>query len=221
MKTRRFFLLLLCIATFAAASAFRYAGVLSDCTSVFMDKMNVLYIGLDNPATISAPGIDADKVSVTITGGSVVHTHGTHYVVRVSSGTEATITIGYKNGTTLTPLSNYKFRVKRVPDPYAYVNTVKGFGQMTKAELQNIHGVFAKMENFDFDLKFEVVSFDLTTLADGKYVTKKANGPGVTQEMTTILNNAKPGDRLFFENVTVKGPDGTLRKVPGTTIVVK
>jgi hypothetical protein len=118
-------------------------------------------------------------------------------------------------------MGSFKFRVKRVPDPVAYVGTLKADGQMTKAELMGQSGVFARMENFDFDLKFTVVSFVMSMSINGVFVEKKANGPGITPEMKTMLGGAKPGNKVFFEQVTVKGPDGTLRKIPGVNIKVK
>ena len=36
---------------------------------VSADKMNVLYIGVDNPMSISVPGVSNDKVKVVIEGG--------------------------------------------------------------------------------------------------------------------------------------------------------
>jgi len=73
-------------------------------------------------------------------------------------------------------MGTFKFRVKRVPDPVAYVGTLKADGQMTKAELMGQSGVFARMDNFDFDLKFQVVSFVLSMSINGVYVDKKSNG---------------------------------------------
>jgi hypothetical protein len=118
-------------------------------------------------------------------------------------------------------MGQFKFRVKRVPDPVCYVGNLKADGQMSKSELQGQSGVFARMENFDFDLKFQVVSFVMSMSINGVFVEKKANGPGITPEMKAMLAGAKPGNKVFFEQVNVKGPDGTLRKIPGVNIKVK
>jgi hypothetical protein len=118
-------------------------------------------------------------------------------------------------------LGVYKFRVKRVPDPVAYVGTLKADGSMTKAELLSQSGVFARMENFDFDLKFTVISFEMALVVGGKWKELKANGPAVTPEMKAELRNVVAGDKVLFNKVTVKGPDGTLRKIPGVMINVR
>ena len=196
--------------------------VASPSAAVFLEKMNVFYIGVDNPITISAAGVAPSSLSPSFTGGTL-KSNGKpgSYIVNVSGGTEATLNIGAKLNGSNKSMGSFKFRIKRVPDPVCYVGSLKADGSMSKSELLGQAGVFAKMENFDFDLKFTVVSFVLSISINGVFVEKKSMGPGITAEMRTMMGGAKPGNRVFFEQVTVKGPDGTLRKIPGVNIKVK
>jgi gliding motility-associated protein GldM len=196
--------------------------VAAPSAAVFLEKMNVFYIGVDNPITISAAGVSAGDLQPSIVGGSM-RPGGKpgQYIVTVSTGTKATINVGAKLNGVQKSMGAFDFRIKRVPDPVAYVGSIKGDGQMTKAELNTASGVFARMENFDFDLSFSVVSFVMSMNVNGVFVEKKANGPAITPEMKTLLSGAKPGNKVFFEQITVKGPDGSLRKIPGVNIKVK
>lgn len=196
--------------------------VAAPSAAVFLQKMNVFYIGVDNPITISAAGVAPGDLQPSITGGNMRSSGKPgEYIVTVSSGTKATINVGAKLNNVQKSMGSFEFRIKRVPDPVAYVGSIKGDGQMTKAELNGASGVFARMENFDFDLSFTVMSFVMSMNVNGVFVEKKANGPAITPEMKTLLAGAKPGNKVFFEQVTVKGPDGTLRKIPGVNIKVK
>jgi gliding motility-associated protein GldM len=196
--------------------------VAAPSAAVFLEKMNVFYIGVDNPIQISAAGVAPSDLQPSLTGGTMTSAGKPgSYIVRVSQGTKATLNVSAKlNGGTKS-MGAFEFRVKRVPDPVAFVGSIKGDGQMTKSELQNQSGVFARMENFDFDLSFKVVSFVMSINVNGVFVEKKANGPGITPEMKSLLGGAKPGNKVFFEQITVQGPDGTLRKIPGVNIKVK
>jgi gliding motility-associated protein GldM len=196
--------------------------VAAPSAAVFLEKMNVFYIGVDNPITISAAGVAPGDLQPSITGGSMrpAGKPGS-YIVTVSQGTKATINVGAKLNGVQKSMGSFEFRVKRVPDPVAYVGSIKGDGQMTKAELNSASGVFARMEGFDFDLSFSVVSFVMSMNVNGVFVEKKGNGPAITGEMKSLLAGAKPGNKVFFEQVTVKGPDGSLRKIPGVNIKVK
>lgn len=197
--------------------------VAKPAAAVSPDKMNVFYIGVDNPVTITAAGVAPENLSVNISGGggSISGSRG-KYVVKVSTPGECNVSVSAKYGTTSKPMgAPFKFRVKRVPDPVAYVGAIKGDGIMTKAEVAGIRGVFAKMENFDFDLSFTVVSFVMSMNVNGVYVDYKASGPSVTADMSKLLGSAKTGTKVFFEQINVKGPDGSVRKIPGVNIKVK
>lgn len=196
--------------------------VAAPSAAVFLEKMNVFYIGVDNPISISAAGVSAGDLQPSITGGTMSPSGKPgSYIVRVSGGTKATINVGAKLNGVQKSMGAFEFRIKRVPDPVAYVGAIKGDGQMTKGELQSASGVFARMENFDFDLSFKVISFIMSMNVNGVFVEKKGNGPAITGEMKTLLGGAKPGNKVFFEQVTVQGPDGTMRKIPGVNIKVK
>jgi gliding motility-associated protein GldM len=197
--------------------------VAAPSAAVSPTKMNVFYIGVDNPVTISAAGVAPSDLQPTFAGGGSMTSAGKpgEYVVRVNSGTEATINVSAKINGASKSMGAFKFRVKRVPDPVAYLGSIKGDGQMTKSELSAASGIFARMDNFDFDLSFKVVSFVMSMSVNGVFAEKKANGPALSGEMKSLLAGAKPGAKVFFEQITVQGPDGTLRKIPGVNIKVK
>src|SRR5215213_10322480 len=90
--------------------------------SIALDKMNVLYIGVDNPVTIAASG-GAEQIQPSIAGGggSLAKVGSGKYIARVSSITDACrITVNVSGKTA----GAADFRVRTIPDPVA---TVGGF----------------------------------------------------------------------------------------------
>lgn len=197
--------------------------VAAPSAAVSPTKMNVFYIGVDNPVSISAAGVAPTDLQPSFAGNGSCVSAGKpgEYTVRVSGGTEATINVTAKINGASKSMGAFKFRVKRVPDPVAYLGTIKGDGQMTKGELSAAAGIFARMDNFDFDLSFKVVSFVMSMSVNGVFGEKKANGAALSPEMKSMLAGAKVGSKVYFEQITVQGPDGTLRKIPGVNIKVK
>ena len=59
--------------------------------AVMLDKMNVFYIGVDNPVTIGSP-TGWDKTNVNMTGGVITGT-GSKRSVRVTGGATASINV--------------------------------------------------------------------------------------------------------------------------------
>jgi gliding motility-associated protein GldM len=189
--------------------------------SVSPDKMNVFYIGVDNPVTITAAGVAPSDLSPSLQGGTLSKSSGPgQYIVRVSGGTLATVNVGAKINGNNQNMGSFKFRVKRVPDPVAFFAGKKGDDKISKGELNSAQGVMAKLENFDFDLKFDIKSFDITMNINGGIATASSNSNRITPEQATMLKNAKTGTRVFFENVRALGPDGTVRKIPGVNLKV-
>ncbi len=141
---------------------------------------------------------------------------GGNYNVRVSKQGEAVITVAADGKT----YGTFPFRVKRIPDPVAKVAGKAG-GNIKAGELRVQRGVQADLENFDFDAKFTVISFDMVFAARRQDLAiSKGNGPAFNDVMKGYMNRAKPGDLLYLENVRVKGPDGQARSIPGITFKV-
>ncbi len=174
-------------------------------------KMNVFYIGVDNPVSISVPGASNEQVTATITGGggtiSKVTGNGT-YNVKVTTQGECTVNVGARMGATSHSMGSMNFRVKRIPDPVAYVAGVKS-GPVPKATLLAAGGVIPKMDGFDFELYPTIVSFTLTMNKAGDLISEYATGGRFTPKMVQMLNSANKGQKVFFEDIKAKMPDGT------------
>jgi len=92
---------------------------------------------------------------------------------------------------------------------------------MKKIQLSQIGGVIADLPGFDFDAKFVVTSFELSAVVKGALKSVPCSGNQLSGEARSILAAAGVGSKIFFENVKAKGPDGSVRNIPGVTIKVK
>ncbi|HLS96827.1 MAG TPA: gliding motility protein GldM [Sphingobacterium sp.] len=177
------------------------------------DKMNVLYIGVNNPISVSAPGTPTDKIKVSMSGGSISGSGG-KYNVRVSSPGTARISVAAEvaPGKTQT-LSTTEFRVKRIPDPIAQFGGKTG-GSMATVALKAQNAVFAKLENFDFEASFKVTKFSMIVAkprADA--IVLSTSGGQLSSAMKAALNGIGPGTRVIFDNIIAVGPDGSPRQL--------
>ena len=112
--------------------------------AVQLDKMNVLFIGVDNPVTISGSGSVQD-ISATISGGGgVLSGTGAKRTVRVNQETdECIITVRTPDGKS-TPV---RFRVRSIPDPTPMIGTYES-GDIPAAYFKSQAGVRAFVKNF-------------------------------------------------------------------------
>lgn len=184
------------------------------------DKMNVFYIGIDNPVSISVPGIAAEDLQPSLSGGSISGSRG-KYNVRVGAGKEATVNVSARTRNGVKSMgAGIKFRVKPVPNPVPEFMGKRGTDVIKQAELTGAQGVMAKLDNFEFDLKFPVVSFSVSMNVNGSEVEAKANGPALTDEQKSLLRKAKKGNKVYIENVKVKKPDGNVVNIGSVNLKV-
>lgn len=176
------------------------------------DKMNVLYVGVPNPVSVSAPGMAKEKLRLSISGGSISGSGG-KFVAKVSSpGTIARITVsGETSPGKSQVLGVQEFRVKRIPDPEAKF-AGKSSGTASTGNIKGQDRVFAKLENFDFDASFSITRFTLTVIKPRQdAVTLSGSGNELTGAMRSALSTITPGSRIFIENIEAVGPDGSPR----------
>ena len=180
--------------------------------AVMLDKMNVFYIGVDNPVTIGSP-TGWDKTQVGMSGGTITQTGGSSRTVRVSAIGKASINVT-ANGKT----STFDFRVKRIPDPVFKVGD--GKIRMASIAFKSQTSCRADLENFDFDLRYSVVS--ATVYFSGanfpNVVTAPLNGNSLAG-LASYIQRCGPGSVISFDNIKVSGPDGT-RSIDGKSIAL-
>jgi gliding motility-associated protein GldM len=172
------------------------------------DKMNVLFIGVPNPVSVSAPGIPKEKLHVSISNGSIEGKNG-QYTVTVNNPGDATVTVSGEIAPGKTQvLGSTLFRIKRIPDPKVQF-AGKSSGATSSANLKAQDRVFAKLENFYFDTKFEVVRFTMYIFKPRQdAIILQSTSGDLTPQMKAALSTLTPGSKIAFGNVLVTGPGG-------------
>ena len=177
--------------------------------------MNVFYVGVDNPVSLAAPGISPEAIEARISNGTIRKLNNGTYVVRPAvAGKNSAITVYTNVQGQKRELQTQVFRVKNVPDPVAKVNGMQG-GKIKKNMLMAAGQVDVEMENFDFDLKFTVENFSIYVVIDGYLQEEtKSNKGRFSDAQLKLINKLKRNQTLTIENIVVRGPDGTTRKLP-------
>lgn len=188
--------------------------------AVSADKMNVFYIGVDNPISVSAAGIPTADLRVTGSGGGIKirKVNNSQYMVRVANvdnNVKVNVTGGGFRDTK-------PFRAKRIPDPIAKLGRSKG-GSIGSGEFRVQAGVLAILENFDFEAQCNVDRFEMVYIAprqDAVLVQNK--GPRFVTRAKNLVGRAKPGDTYLFRDVRAKCPgDKNTREINDMVFNIK
>jgi gliding motility-associated protein GldM len=190
--------------------------------SIALDKMNVLYIGVDNPVTISASGAGDDKIQASISGGngSLTRLGGGKYIARVGAVTDNCVITVSAEGKTM---GASQFRVRTVPQAQAYVGGQPSGANMSAGAFRAQGGVGAGIKDFPFELNYEVVSYTFTCdTDDGDIVSVPGTGNAFSGAVRTAINtHVKAGKLVTIDNIRVKGPDGRTTTAPSLLYYIK
>lgn len=185
--------------------------------NVSADKMNVFYIGVNNPISVAVAGANSNEIKANCSGCSLTGGNG-KYVVTVDRPGEATVNIS-GGGLPNTP---FKFRTKRIPDPVARLSKNSG-GAMNSGEFKAQGGVGAFLDDFDFDATCKIQGFNLTYVAKRQDPVESVNaGPRYSEKSKRLTGRAKPGDIFYFDNVKARCPgDKAGRKINSMVFRIK
>ncbi|GAO45121.1 gliding motility protein GldM [Flavihumibacter petaseus] len=179
--------------------------------SVFLEKMNVVYMAVDNPVMVSAGSAGKEKMNVSFTNGTISPAGGDRYIIKPSKMGPGELKVTVDGKTTSFPL-----RCKNLPDPTATVGNSRG-GSMGAAQFKAMGGVLAKLLDSEFEAKYDVLSYVVGANGGAFQVYRQAPNDGArwTGSAAQIISMATPGSSIFFDQIRVKGPDGKVRELPG------
>lgn len=183
--------------------------------AVMLDKMNVFYIGVDNPVTISS-GTGWDKTKVSMSGGTLKPAGGPgKYEVRVTAPGNASITVNSDG-----KVSTYPFRIKNIPNPILMVGPSDG-GRIQSVVFKNQQFARAELKDFDFEYRYSLISATVYfTGANFPSTVSATIQGGSLASLKQHLDKCIPGTTVNFDNVRVQGPGGPVKSIPGAGFVL-
>ena len=187
-------------------------------------KMNVLYIGVDNPMEVSVPGVGQGDVTAVLEGAGTLKkdpANPGNYIANVTASGKCTVNVSAKLDGKMQGMGNKEFRIKRIPDPIPSTNGNLRGGNVAPGTMKAQAGVAAKLENFDFDAKFKVVSFTMYYSSKGEIYTDRAEGPVFTAKMKGYIDRCRAKDIIILDDIKAVGPDGQPRKLGQVTFTIQ
>lgn len=186
----------------AVEEEFDYYDVECMEASFYLDKMNVIYVGVDNPCRIFVTNVPNQHIEIEASDNiEVIEKEGGFYSLRASRPGRGTIYViagDYEE--------EYQVRMKRIPDPIAKLGS-KGSGEMSAEEFKTQKGIAAWLENFDFEARCQTVSFSMTRITkDGTTETLENKGGRFAEMVTALKDKAQAGDIYLFENIKQRCP---------------
>jgi gliding motility-associated protein GldM len=182
-------------------------------------KMNVFYLGVDNPVDVQVAGFSPDKITIDISNASYSDQGNSSYIIKPKRPGNCIVSVYAKVDGSRKLIGEKEFRVKKVPDPVPKVNGISSGGISKNVLLAQV-GVAAEMENFDFDLKFTVTEFTVSANIGGFLKEASSTTYKFTKEQKSIIEMLNKGQRVYVQDIKAVGPDGTPRSLPAVALLI-
>lgn len=192
-------------------------------STVAAENMNILYAGIDNPVNASCAGFSPNdlKINAVGCGAEITPTGSGKYIIKVKSAGTCSISVSAKvNGTYQTQGPIKTFRVKDIPPPVLKIGGKLASSNLefTRNEIRALGSLGAESVGFMFPANFVVKSFEVVTQGGG---VEFCPGNSLSTNAKAILNNLRPGQVAYIDNIKVQTPKQTTITIPVAKIKVK
>ncbi|HRG60226.1 MAG TPA: GldM family protein, partial [Bacteroidia bacterium] len=181
---------------------------------VMPDKMNVMYVGVENQFDFAVSGFNTKDIEPVI---EVFPEQARNLKCQLKKQSNGSYSLKIPKGAIGVKINAFAkignerkmlkgdapyFRVKLLPDPVAVIS---GFNNTTKfkaSDLKDFKELSAMVLNFDFNIKIKILGFTVSANFGGDFFSASTKGSLFSDEMAKILNrnNAFESDTTIIEN---------------------
>lgn len=190
--------------------------------AISLDKMNIFFVGVDNPLQIVVPNVAPNELEVKISEGTIEGAN-TFYTARVRKVGIVRIDLFHKGK----KIDNQFFRVKKLPNPdlsLAFQDRFRGCGGQRKIDYKTLEKekfrFIASLNGLDVCGNCKVTSFTFTLVTKQKEETIVLNnGSQFNDEIINLMRNAPLGSVLYFDAIKGKCPGDTINRLWNSYII--
>ncbi len=188
--------------------------------AVAATKMNVLYIGVNNPINVAVPGYKCDELELRLSGGSgSLHPAGScQYYIRTTQPGVLNLEVYTRKNGKKVQLGVERFRVKWLPAPASFLADYSHNSSLPRAEIRNAMSreLEAVIENFDYDAHCSITQFTLAIWPEKEDVVELVvRGNRIPETMLERLEKLPAGSKIFIFNPYAKCPGDSAPRVLG------
>ena len=172
-------------------------------------KMNVVYLGLKNPISVSVPGFEPENVMASLSPsscGTLTRSGTGEYIAHITNATvrecKVNVSVRMPDGSTRS-MGPTEFRIKKVPKPYSSINAKQG-GAVSIAWIKAARRVDVTLgPEFVFDgVRYRTTRYECIYVPTrGAPIRGSAGSPQLPQTIRSAMDNARRGDMLIINQI--------------------
>ena len=180
---------------------------------VSADNMRVFYRKLQNPTSISIPGVADNTIVPSSNGGNFQKTSSGWKVTPTTNDSIMKISVSGRLNNQTKIFDGGEFRVKNPPDGIGSIDVngdyIEDTNSLTKLFINNGVVTGSKPKNFDYKYEIVVTSFDVKV---GRLPVQSVNGNRVNRNAAAVddIESQPAGTPVRFQNIKAKTIDGNV-----------
>lgn len=195
--------------------------------AVALDKMNVMYIGVDNPVTVAVSCIPSDQLEVKMDNGSISGGNG-KYIAHVQRVGEAVVHVSFRGKL----LGSSIYRVKRIPDPndkiaFSNMDFQVDYQILPKAGIDGVTSTRMKAEvlkkakqltaGTGYSVLGATVYFSGAGFKDVVSVSMSGDNLSLLKEQ---IERCTENTVITFDAIKVKDDNGKIKNIDGISLIL-
>ncbi len=192
--------------------------VASPSAVISSDQLNIMYIGLENEISISAPGIKSDDLTINASNLCEVTQKGNgKYIFKPSKGGRIEITVFANINGENKMISKQTWKSMSLPPPFIFIPGVK-YGLASSESLATVLKQFGAKpkysKSFPISSTPQIISAEIS-YRKGNQITSLpnlVNGKIIKRETENIIRRLRRGDKVEIKMKT-KGADKITHKI--------
>ena len=169
------------------------------------DKMNIMYMGIENPISVAIPEFSCVDLSIGVSNGSVKtvnKTLGQYVVIPNRPYKPCLVSIYIQDNGEKRKYSSSEFRIKQIP--MTEIRPKFNSNELSKSEL--VSQLFtARIPDFDFPVRFFISEFSVLCIGDnGKQIVYKVKGYKLSTSSINGIRKLRKGDRVIFKDFVIR-----------------
>ena len=114
-----------------------------------------------------------------------------------------------------------EFRVKNVPPPIPSVRGIQGSGDLRLIKLKSAKGIKAKLENFDFELEYEITGYRFRYPGSTGALKSAVYDGWRFSEVKSIFETLKSNQTVIFDEIyyRTKGSNSKPIRLPNPIVI--
>ena len=178
----------------------------------------IIYKGLKNSVGLKVDGVQDASLKIKTSKNLTFEGKNGSYMISAGDGKRAVIYVYQRIGSGSVDktklIDSAVFQVLPIPDPKIIVAGRTGNDTISKSVLLSNDSLLAVWPFKSGPPCYYIIQqFDISAMVNGIFIVQTVTGNKLNDFAKNIIRKASPGKNIYFDNINVKDPSGTIRKM--------